>query len=531
MRSSFFEFHVAASGLFTAKGNLAVAGHNISNAATPGYSRQIARQRADVPLPDYNGRGMIGTGSVIYATDQIREVFLDTKYWSVRGAQGEYDGKSSQLTMMENVFNEMGDSDGLSHAINEFFAKAADLSTTANDSTYRINFIQTANSLAEMIQSQAKELQKQQRDANTELAILVEQINSLGLEITSLNKQIATIEIDGSKANDLRDERARLVDDLSLLVNVDVREMDYTRHNGRPDKRFTVLINGYDFVNHLDTNTLAVHERDSLEKRNPMDGEGLYDITFGLSQAPFSLYHPNLQGQLKGIIDIRDGNGAAAVAGSLPTVAYKGIPYYMDRLNLMVRTLARAVDLGEYPNGTAIPGVTGHVDGFNLDGDNLEMLLFTHSGSTSPQTLPANVDDFYNDLNCLNFIVNEPLKKEPRLLSCASEATRGESAYDVIKSFSLINNNASLFNEGKLLDFVSSLGSEMGIDAAQAAKFKANYNDVVTTIDNQRIAVSGVDLNEEMITMIQNQQAYQAAAKMVNTINGIYDFLINRMGA
>ncbi|MDR3239379.1 MAG: flagellar hook-associated protein FlgK [Clostridiales bacterium] len=539
MRSSFFEFHVAASGLFTAKSQLAVTSHNIANAAEPGYCRQLGLQRATTPLGFNDGRGMVGTGSEVYGVAQARDIFLDKKYWEQRGVRGEYLGKTTQLSMMENVFNEMGGSDGLASALDDFFAKASDLSTTTNDSTYRINLIQTANTLAEMINTEAMALRKQQIDANAEIAIVAEQINSLGVQIASLNKQIALLEADGSSANDLRDERARLVDELSELVNLEAKELDYTLISGRKAKRYVVMINGYDFVNQYEVNPLAVEERPAAGKKNPMDAEGLYDIHFTGSSAPFDLYHLRLKGQLKGLIDIRDGNGAASVPGSQATVSYKGIPYYMNRLNNLVRTLAKAIDEGMYPNDPNDPrlpiqDVVGHVNGWNLMGDQPGTLFFTYEGG--PEALSFGVsgpDDtgLYEAMDCLNFQVNPALRANPALLNCSASETQGESAYDVTKSFSLVKADPSLFKEGKLLDFVTGLSSEMGIDAAQAAKFEARYEDVAVSIDNQRIAVSGVDLNEEMIFMIKNQQLYQAAARLVNTINGIYDFMINRMGA
>ncbi len=93
-RSSFFEFHVAVSGLMTARGGLETVGHNTANAATRGYSRQVSNIRATTPLQLYNGRGMIGTGSEIYSVTQIRDIYLDAKYWGAKSIHGEYSAKS-----------------------------------------------------------------------------------------------------------------------------------------------------------------------------------------------------------------------------------------------------------------------------------------------------------------------------------------------------------------------------------------------------------------------------------------------------
>jgi len=534
MRSSFFEFHVAISGAFTAKNNLETVNHNTANAAIKGYSRQVAAQRANEPLALNNGKGMVGTGSEVYEVTQVRDTFLDSKYWSQSAVLGEYTGKKSILDILENVFNEMAGSPGLSSGVNDFFAKASDLTTTANDSTYRTNLIQSANTLAKLINLNAEALRKQQRDANTEVSIIVNQINNLGGQIIALNKQIITHEMDGSHANDLRDERARLVDELSKLVNVDAREVDYGTTVYPNNKHFIVMLNGYDFVNHYNMNPLAVEPRGAL--LNPMDVEGLYDVVFSTNNVAFNLYHPTLKGQLKGIIDMRDGNGGAGVPPT--TTAYKGIPYYIEKLNTFVRRFALAIDQGKYADGLAFDdytagpdiGTIGHANGYDLYGQRLGTLIFTNGSGQTDGVLPPA---FYNDMTCFNISVNNTLMTDPRRINCSSDPDplQGESAYAVPMGFAGINNSSSLFQEGKITDFITALNSEMGIDSKQAADFEASYGDMTTVADNQRISVSGVDINEEMINMVKNQQLFQASARLVSTINNIYETLINRLGA
>jgi len=535
MRSSFFEFHVAISGVSTARANLEVLSHNTANAAIKGYSRQVPQQRADYPLPLNNGKGMVGTGSKVYEVIQMRDIFLDNKYWAQKSVLGEFTGKSTYLSMLETIFNEMGDNMGISSAITDFFAKSSDLSTTANDATYRTNLIQSAGSMAQLVNSYGKLLHKQQSDANIELSILVEQINSIGMQIVSLNKKILQHEMAGDHANDLRDQRARLVDELSDLVNVEARELDLGTDLNPNRKHYIVMLNGYDFINHYDMNTLGVVPRQPGDEHNYMDVEGLFDLAFTNNNVEFDIYHPRLRGQLKGVIDIRDGNGASANALQ-PTIDYKGIPFYMEKLNRFVRNLGMAIDQGRYLDGTSIststqiPGIIGHANGYDLNGEALGTLMFTYEGGPTEIDLPA-MDNFYDDMNCLNFIANPVLLSDPRRINCAPDPLQGESAHAVTLGFATIFNDPSLFREGRIKDFVTALNSVLGIDARQASNFEASYSDMTTAIDNQRINVSGVDLNEEMVNMIKNQQLYQASAKLVSTINNIYDVLINRLGA
>ncbi len=326
MRSAFFEFNVAISGLYSARGGLDIVNHNIANAETPGYSRQFVEQRASWPITYYDGRGMIGTGSQIYGVGQIRDVYLDMKYWHESSVLGEYQVKYTQMGMVERVFREMSGT-GTSNGFDVFFKAMQELTIGANDGVYRTNVLQASQSLTKFVNSTAESLVKYQRDINEEVKTVVMQINSIGNQIVSLNSQIAKFELDGSKANDLRDQRAKLIDELSLYVNVEVKEVEMNQDyasgmypepedRGKSQKLFFVSINGYEFVKGSDVRLLECVPRDldtnlyplSGTKKNPMDADGLYDIYFRSGGGKFDIYSPDLKGQLKGLIDTRDGN-------------------------------------------------------------------------------------------------------------------------------------------------------------------------------------------------------------------------------
>ncbi len=87
----------------------------------------------------------------------------------------------------------------------------------------------------------------------------------------------------------------------------------------------------------------------------------------------------------------------------------------------------------------------------------------------------------------------------------------------------------NLFAAGKLTDFVIGITTEAAISAKQVNKFEESYSDIVVLADNQRIAVSGVDVDEEGVNMVKFQQMYQAAAKMISILDSIYDITINQL--
>ena len=555
MRSSFFEFNVAMSGLFTSRANLNIIGHNISNAGIHGYSRQVGFQGATRPMPLFNGKGMVGTGSDIFGIGQIRSVYLDRKYWTELGILGEYTTKSVHMNQMQNnmmmQFSHELDKTGINSAFDAFFATLQDLSGSANELTYRTNAIQTANSIVSMINTMATGFQKQQRDINAEVASMIVQVNSIGQKICSINQQIYKYELDGSNANDLRDERARLVDTLSQFININVDELDYGTPEKPNDKRYVIQINGYDFVNHFTVKPLEVRERvddnttspPSFAYKNEMDVGNLYDIYFSNTNVKFDLYHPNLKGELKGLIDVRDGTGTGIDANGNKTSEFKGIPYYMEKLNQLVRTFAQAINEGAH-------GQTGHIYGYNLNEVRRGTLFFTYDtlDKTIPTetfidfsayppltpiplpTPPATTYFDYSKINALNFIVNPELLQQPELLNCTMIYGHGESSNDLIMNLINVANDPNLFKEGKLSDFIISITGDLGIELQHAERFESYYSEMAVSIDNQRISISGVDLNEEMINMIRNQQIYQAAGRLINVIDDIYNFTINRLG-
>ncbi len=515
MNSAFFEFNVATSALFAAKNGLSVTSNNIANSATKGYSRQVALQRASIPLPGVNGKGMVGTGTEVYGVGQIRDFYLDKKYWSEQAVLGEYDVKNTQLDIMETVFNELSTT-GISSSVGDFFESLSSLTFDSGDKTYRTSVINLASAFADNINSYANSLKTQQRDINEEVEAVVQKINSIGDQIVSLNKQIYSDELDGSHANDLRDQRALLVDELSGYVNTEVRTID-SEHG----EKFVVLINGQDFVNHYDNNKLKCVKREDDNKLDPDDSLGLYDLEWGTSHIPFS--KNGLSGQLRGLLDIRDGND-----GKNGSPDYKGIPYYIDKMNTLVQTIARAFNEGKYADGTDIKGLDGHINGYDSKGDK-GGLFFTYrtEGGTFEDT--ENMD--YGNITAFNFSISDILAGDSSKLAASSSNSSAEASNnEIVLQFAALKDNDALFKQGNVFDYVNGLCTELAIDKKQATNFDEFYTELTSGTDNQRISVSGVSLNEELTAMIKYQQLYQAAAQLVNAINQVYNTTINQLG-
>ena len=544
MRQSFFGLNVALSGLYTAQKNLNTVSHNISNATTPGYSRQQNVQTASRPLSVMDGTGMVGTGSEVTSVNRIRDTYLDFKYWSENTAGGEWNKKAEMLEELQGTFNEPSSS-GFVTIMNEFFNAYQELAKDPSSSAVRALVREKGVTMAKYFNSTATHFEKMQEDINDQVKITVDQVNSLASQIQQLNKQIYNFEIQGQSANDLRDSRTLLVDQLSKLVNIQANEVSYGKlPNGQPDIHFLITVSGKPLVDHFNISKMTVVQR--ADKLNAEDTGNLYDVKWEDGNLL------NITGgELRGLLDVRDGkDGADSADGKSKTPIYKGIPYYQNKLNEFVQTFALAFNEGltRDDSGAWVKGA-GHADGWGYDPElkdgvdpSNEIRFFTMFGegdrpvsttkflNGTTVTPPYNaILDVYSKITAKNFTVSSDVMDNTNTI--ATSDTQGENGnIEILNKLMKIRSNESLFKEGAPEDFMKSLVAGLGIDAQQANRLSAGQTTIVEQVDFRRMSVSGVELNEEMSNMVKYQQAYNAAAKMITTMSEVYDTLINRLG-
>jgi flagellar hook-associated protein 1 FlgK len=198
------------------------------------------------------------------------------------------------------------------------------LSTHTGESNYALDFVGQAGNLTEYFNILYNNFQSMQTDINDEIKIDVDEINSIAQEIASLNKQINTIELDGSTvANELRDKRDLLVDQLSAVIDVDCEEIDVAEKNGNDTGLTNYIVKiagGQTLVNGNSYRQLQCVPRESWQKVNQNDADGLYDIIWTDTGEEFAIYGNSTRGELKGLIEMRDGNNDEAFNGTITGV-------------------------------------------------------------------------------------------------------------------------------------------------------------------------------------------------------------------
>ncbi|WP_410496030.1 flagellar hook-associated protein FlgK [Cellulosilyticum sp. ST5] len=298
-------------------------------------------------------------------------------------------------------------------------------------------------------------------------------------------------------------------------------------------------------------------------KFNVEDVDGLYNVIWqnGLS---FDMGNANLSGELKGLIDLRDGCGTAESS----EVTYNGIPYYISRLNGYVRQFAQTMN-DEYSKDK--DGTIMIAGGLTYDGKEVAYIERDESGkivkcydedkneiaglsageleeignkyttkyklfsySTGSSTgIPATGEDLvgndYSKMTATNITISKEIYENASNMRSTYDTDK-ESGGDLFRNLSNQKDNSKMFKEGDPKDYMASIFSELGINAQEAIMYQSTQESVTGIIKNQRLSVSQVDLTEEFTNLIKYQQAYQASAKIMNTIDGIYETTIFKLG-
>lgn len=512
MASTFFGLNIATSGIYASQAGLSTTGHNISNENTEGYSRQVNEQSASDPLRFYASYGQVGSGVQITDIKQIRDSYYDVKYRHNEAKLGEYSTKYTYNIQIEDYFNEI-DTEGFAKEYSNLFDILKSMQGNTSEPTLRTEFLNFCQSIGDYFNDIQTKLSTLQQQCNTEVSNMVERINTISEQIASVTKQINTVEQTGVTANDLRDQRELMLDELSTIVPITVNEN--IGRNG--SSQFSVKVNGFSIVDTYDSHSLLLKERENLV--NGMDVPGLYDIYYQYDETTksgtkFDVISLGLSGSLRATIDMRDGNNGVAEAGNSYAVAvdYKGVPFYINKIQNFKQTIAdmfndihqnnKRID----ENGNEVPA------NYNLYGDTTEdipIFKFDEAG---------------------RMYVNKDLIYDPSLLA-ASEYPIHDGVDDagVIEKFIDIQYREE-FTGATALEYLNSIVTEISIDVKKSETFEKNYTNIKTSISNQKLSYSGVDGDEEAMNLVKYQEAFELSSKMISVMQEIYNKLINEMG-
>ncbi|MBQ2577464.1 MAG: hypothetical protein II566_09355, partial [Lachnospiraceae bacterium] len=249
-----------------------------------------------------------------------------TKYWNNQSYYGFYSQKSYYMNQIEEYFkDDTKTNPGFSTVFSKMFNSLDQIQSNAGDTSIRNEFISNASELCTYFNFTSNRLKELQASANDEVKSTVDTINNISQKIALLNKQINLIETGQGQppANELRDQRELLVDQLSQIIAIDCEETKVTNSN-YPDMDtgatyYTIKVNGKLLVDTYEYNELTVKAREN--RHNQSDIDGLYDIRWASTGMNFDVWGINQKGSLRGLFEIRDGNDEQNLKGTAELVS------------------------------------------------------------------------------------------------------------------------------------------------------------------------------------------------------------------
>jgi len=492
MAGMFYGLEIARRGLMVSQQAMTLTGHNISNANTEGYTRQRLVIESLYPNTHQRfGKGVtIGGGAEVTQIDQVRSQFIDRQLRDEYAALGQWATRSEEMQFIESILNETQETGTIAKSLADFYASLGKLATDPASGGYRTNVQQNALKLCQSLNYYYNQLVDLQNTYNDSMSVTVDTINNLLTRIAGYNKEILAYELGGQKANELRDNRNLLLDQLSQLVNISYRE--------DTDGRLIVTVEGTELVNHTTTTLLtAVPDQTGIVSGEP----GFYSIYYEGTTTEFQYSG----GELQAYKDLRDSDSVDNI----------GIPYLLNCLNTLAQTLAQEFN-AVHQTGYTVPIGTGT----SLTGIN----FFAVPAGGYADITAGNISLSAEVLADVN---NIAASSEPIDLS-AADPQEGNNI-KALEMFALTySTNIGTIGsfDGYLRDFVVKLG----ISSEGAQETAASQNIIIENLETRREAISGVSVDEEMINLIAFQYAYAAASRVLTAVDDALDVLINSTG-
>ncbi|MDD6562193.1 MAG: flagellar hook-associated protein FlgK [Veillonellaceae bacterium] len=565
MQSTFSGLNTMVNGIYTQRLGLNTVGHNISNSNTEGYSRQTAHAAATPSSEVYTlaGASQVGNGSTVTSVIRARDIYADRQYWKENSTDGYYNGKADNYAKIESIFND-SDNSGVQNAMEKFYQAWQDCSTTASSDTSRQNVINAGQNFAQSLQIAAKQTKEQIDSLYDDISLSVVKMNRLMGQVVELNKNISGIEATGAHANDLRDQRDLIVDQLTSMTDITV----YESANGM----YTLVSNGTTLVNGITKVDLEM----SAPKNNTTYSLSDYDIMIKQTGTVYTPGNGELKAQFeavaedKGYIDqvanmaafmfttMNDQHKAGyGIDGSKDKPfgnanakdnATTGLNFYgeSDKIfewdaqngkldvynkkadgtkdNASKESLSGMQILEVLTVNSELTATDGHKKLATRSGErdtDGKLLYQAAAGGTTTDVTQAKKDAKGNplpvDVNGTGDGSNAVWVAA--LFNCERDKTSPE-----------VNGTDRLIGNGSLYSYYNTSMTTMGSDASNMNGRVKFQSGVMYQVENLRSSTNGVNWDEELSNMITFQQGYSACSRCLSAMDECLDKLINGTG-
>jgi len=477
MASTFGTLGIALSALQYNRAGLDVAAGNIANAGTDGYSRRVLiGQSSGITGTTalWSRSDQAGSGVEIGAIARTVDQMLNARSRIENGRLGQLEVRGYVLDRMETGLAEPGEL-GLQSKLSSMFSSWAVLGENPSDDAARQEVLSAAAATATQLNSLDRGLVTEWTLQRTGMEQSVDTINGAAVGIAKLNDAIRVATATGADANDLLDQRDALLGDLGRLAGATA----VNNADGTVDVRIggQVLVSGAALPSGSFVRELRVVGATTL------DGAAADPIQVAIGE------------EVGGVFTGATVTGFTGTLGGQSEAVSTVLPDLRERIDAIAAEVAATVN-------------AVHASGYDPNGD-LGLDVFT--GRPDGTVTAASI--------AVNPVVVADLDK------LAANATSGSLDGGVAAQL-----GALATVQGSVLDSYRSFVSGLASDAASTNQTWLTQETLTSSVDASRMSISGVDTDEEMVLLVSHQRGYEAAAKVMATLDSILDTLINRMG-
>lgn len=500
------------SALTAAQKAMNTTANNIANVNTPGYHKQTTTLVSQVV-------GGVGAGVGVSGVSRAVDRALQAQQLKTTTALGAATINKSYTASLSQLFGKPSSGSTIGTAISDLQSKMASFAA-ATDSVPASTVIASAQNLATQLNTLSQGIQDQRLQADKDVASDLDQANTLMSQIADYNKDIGSGQATGLNVSDLQDKRDEALRQLSVLVGTS----SYVRSDGQMVVMTTdgqTLVDGgnanqFGMIGPAPANTLMKYtEVTTMTATTPTNRIGLGTIG-----------SPSKTGDLTNQLIANGGSvgaelnqrGQYSSTASLPQGELQKATAELNQLALALYNTVQATNLATTNTaGSSVYDPTNAVDESNH---------FFSGVYPNPPATPGNID------NAATIQIHPDLLADASLLNTTSGATD----ISISKNLSTALSSTSISfgaagnlpaQTGSLSGYASAILNDVATRADTANEAESYQSSLLSTIETRLGETTGVNLDEELAALIQQQKAYQAASKVIQTADEMLDTLIN----
>lgn len=555
----------SAAALRVAEIGMQIVGNNVANVNTPGYIRQELLQQTAIGLKIGHltlGYGVRATGVVgkvdNYLTEQMRQALSElSRSQTLTDTYAEY----------ESIFQELSSED-ISTAMSEFTNAFSDLANQPGSDSLRSLVIERGNNLANDIKDFRTRMLDVGNNFDNKIRVAASEVNRITKEIAAINIRVASIEAGGTTGTEavgLRDDRMVLLNELATYLDIRTQETptgtttvylggDYLVADG-----FSREVKAQQSVNSGKFNTeLLLVDTDAplqikggsigglIESRDQVIQGTLDEFDDYVSQMIERVNAIHSQGQgTKGFSEI---TSSRKVSSSSTELENAGLPSPVengsfqiqthDSVSGLSKTYTIPVDMDGLGSDTNLlmlaQSINNDVGGLTatITEDNRlsitsesETITFSFQNDTSGVLNALGINTFFTGDDAFDIAVNDVIKNDPTLLAASIEGV-GRTTGNAVKLSEAIDAPVPEWGGKSVRDLYEGMAVRLTQEASAMTTRNEGYRNYYSSLESKHLGISGVNLDEEAVKLINYQRAYQASSRVIATSNELLGYLM-----